>query len=77
MDSKTYFKLLTYARHKHVYDRYNYWANVKRRREDDIFKILAYKECFYSERMIYDIMLSFKPDPELDNQINELLKDVL
>lgn len=59
-------KLLTYARHKHVAERYRYWSDVKRRREDDVIAILKYKECFLEEKVIYSIIKNFQPDEELD-----------
>lgn len=59
-------KLLTYARHKHVAERYRYWSDVKRRREDDVIAILKYKECFLEEKVIYSIIKNFRPNDELD-----------
>lgn len=64
--SGTAKKLLTYARHKHVAERYRYWTDVKRRREDDVIAILKYKECFLEEKVIYSIVKNFRPDDELD-----------
>jgi hypothetical protein len=59
-------RLLTYARHKHVAERYQYWTDVKRRREDDVIAILKYKECFLEEKVIYSIIKGFQPNSELD-----------
>lgn len=66
-------KLLTYARHKHVVDRYRYWTEVKRLREDDVLKILSYRECFFAERVIYIIIRDFKEDPELELELKKEL----
>lgn len=67
-------KLLTYARKKHVVERYTFYSEVKRIREDDVIKILQFEECFYSESLIYRILWEFKPNPEYDKEIEELKK---
>lgn len=64
-------RLLTYARHRHVVQRYQYWTEMQRRREDDVMKILAYAECFYEPAVIYKILKSFKPNPQFDAILDE------
>lgn len=70
-------KIVTYARRKHLVERYHFWSNIKRMREDDVIKKLQYEECFYAAEVIYKILKHFKPDPELEKQLEELKRVVL
>lgn len=63
-----------YARHRHLVERYRYWTEVQRRREDDVVKILVYSECFYHPVVLYRIIKSFKPNPQFDAIIDAELK---
>lgn len=74
MPKNTQKKLLTYARHKYVVERYKFWTNEKRRREDDVIRILMYQEVFLSETRIYDILRDFVPDPEKDHELSLMQK---
>ncbi len=65
-------RLTTYARRRHLVERYKYWSDVKRLREDDIERKLQYEECFFSPSMQQKILKNFIPNPELDKQIEEL-----
>jgi len=65
--------LMLYARHKYLVERFNYWTNVKRRRYDDVIKILAYKECFYEEAVINRILKTWKADQNMEKCLKQEL----
>lgn len=47
---------LTKKRNRALILRYYYWSEIKRRREDDIYKILSTQEFFLKEETIYKII---------------------
>lgn len=58
---------LIYARNKKICQRFYYWSEVKRRRIDDVMRILSEEEFFLSETTIWNIVKKMNT-PEGNNK---------
>ncbi len=70
-------ELMMYAKYKFIFERYKFWSDIKRRREDDILIILQYQECFVGEATILKVLKTFEPDPAMERKLAALLNPKL
>jgi hypothetical protein len=66
--------LMRYAQQKHIYSRFVFWTEKKRRRLDDVLKILQYEEVFLTEQVILRAVKSFKKDHEMELRLKKELQ---